>query len=99
MAILDAHHERIMTSLGKTEATNFKGNPDEVKSVTEHQEIPKGEAAVMPLGERRKRLRVCNLAAERLQKRKDMAQENRRSRRKLAATYRKVSLRAEVAWR
>jgi hypothetical protein len=54
MAMLDAHHERIMAPLGKTEATDFKANPEEMESVTEQQEIPKEEAAVLPVGEPRK---------------------------------------------
>jgi hypothetical protein len=71
MAILDAHHERTVASLGKTEATDFKAISEEMESVTEHQENPKREAAVMPVGEPRKRHRVQNLAAELRQKRKE----------------------------
>jgi hypothetical protein len=33
--------------------------------IEEHQEIPKGEAAVMPVGEPRKQCRDQNLAVER----------------------------------
>jgi hypothetical protein len=65
MTMLDAHHESSVVSLGKTEATDFKAIPEEMESVTEHQELPKEEPAVMPVGEPRKRRRVCNLAAER----------------------------------
>jgi hypothetical protein len=39
-----------------------------MQSIEEHQEIHKGEAAVMPVGGLRKRRRVQNLAVERLQK-------------------------------
>jgi hypothetical protein len=39
-----------------------------MQSIEEHQEIPKGDAAVMPVGGPRKRRRVRNLAAERRQK-------------------------------
>jgi hypothetical protein len=53
----------------------------------------------MPVGEPRKRHRVSNLAAERLQKRKKKTRGNIGSRRKLAAACRKVSRRAKVAWR
>jgi hypothetical protein len=70
-----------------------------MQSIDEHQEIPKDEAAVMPVGEPRKRSRVCNLAAERGQKRKERTWGNRGSRRKSAAACRKVSRRAKVAWR
>jgi hypothetical protein len=52
------------------EATKIEPNPGMMQSIEEHQEIPKGEAAVMPLGEPRKRRKVCNLAAERPPKRK-----------------------------
>jgi hypothetical protein len=71
MATLDAHHERMMARLGKTEADTEKTEPDPgmMQSTEEHQEIPKEEAAVMPIGELRKCCRVCNLAYERCQKR------------------------------
>jgi hypothetical protein len=68
-------------------------------SIEKHQDIPKGEAAVMPVGEPWKWCRVCNFDAERRQKRKESTQGNRGSRRKLAATHRKMSYRAKVAWR
>jgi hypothetical protein len=50
------------------EATETEPDPGVMQYIEEHQEIPKGEAAVMPVGEPRKRRRVCNLAAERRQK-------------------------------
>jgi hypothetical protein len=65
----------------------------------EHQEIPKEEASVMPVGEPRKRRRVCNLATEHRQKRKERTRGNRGSRRKSAAACRKVCRHAKVAWR
>jgi hypothetical protein len=70
-----------------------------MQSIEEHQEIPKGEAAVMPAGGPRKRCRVENLAAECCQNRKERTQQNRESWRKLAAACRKVFCRAKVAWR
>jgi hypothetical protein len=70
-----------------------------MQSTEEHQEIPKGEAAVMQVGEPRKRYKIRNLAAERRQKRKERTGGNRGSRRKSAAACRKVSRRAKVAWR
>jgi hypothetical protein len=91
------------SELGKTtacnEATDFEPNPGMMQSIEEHQEIPKGEAAVMPVGEPRKRRRVCNLAAERRQKTRERAQGYSESRRKSAAACRKVFRRAKVAWR
>jgi hypothetical protein len=42
-----------------------------MQSIEEHQDISKGDAAVMLVGEPRKRSRVCNLAVERRQKKKE----------------------------
>jgi hypothetical protein len=56
-----------------------------MQSTEEHQEIPKEEAAVMPVGEPRKQHRICNLAAECRQKRKERTRGKTGSRRKLAA--------------
>jgi hypothetical protein len=70
-----------------------------MQSTEEQQEIPKEETTVMSVGEPRKRNRVCNLAAERRQKRKERTRGNRGSRRKSAAACRKVSRCAKVAWR
>jgi hypothetical protein len=52
MAMVDAYHERMIASLGKTEADTEKTEPDPgtMQYIEEHQEIPKGEAAVMPVG-------------------------------------------------
>jgi hypothetical protein len=90
MAMVDAYHERMMARLGKTEADTekTKPNPGMMQSTEEHQEIPKGEAAVMPVGEPRKRRRVSNLATERCQKRKERTRGNHGSRRKSAAACR-----------
>jgi hypothetical protein len=79
--------------------TETKLNPGLMQSIEEHKDIPKGEAAVMTVRELRKRCRVCNLAMECCQKRKERTQGNRGSRRKLAAACRKVSHHAKVAWR
>jgi hypothetical protein len=81
------------------EATETEPNPGMMQFVEEHQEIPKGEGAVMPVGEPRKRRRVKNLAAERRQKGKKRTRGNRGSRRKSAAACRKVFRRPKVAWR
>jgi hypothetical protein len=98
--MVDAYHERMMACLGKTEADTEKTEPDPgmMQSTEEHQEIPKGEAAVMPVGEPRKRCRVRSMAAERCQKREERTWGNNGSRRKSAATCRKVSRCARVAW-
>jgi hypothetical protein len=100
MAMVDAYHERLMACLGKTEADTEKTetDPGMMQSTEEHQEIPKGEAAEMPVRELRKRRRVRSLAAERHQKRKERTRGNCGSRRKSAAACRKVSRCARVAW-
>jgi hypothetical protein len=62
-------------------ATETEPDPGMMQSIQEHQEIHKGEAAVMPVREPRKRR----------QKKKERTQGNSGSRRKSAATCRKVS--------
>jgi hypothetical protein len=52
-------------------ATETEPDPGLMQSVEENQEIPKEHAAVMPVGGPRKRPKICNLAAERCQKRKE----------------------------
>jgi hypothetical protein len=69
-----------------------------MQSIEVHQEIPKGEAAVMPVGGLRKWHRVCNLAVERQQKIKKRTLGYSGSRRKSAAACRKMSFCAKVAW-
>jgi hypothetical protein len=78
------------------EATETKRNPGLMQSIEVQQDIPKGEVAVMSVREPRKQHRVCNLDAERHQKRKERTQENPGSRRKLAAACRKVSRHAKL---
>jgi hypothetical protein len=65
----------------------------------EHQEVPKEDAAVMPVVGPKNQCRVKNLAADSRQKRKDGTRRIHESRRKLAASCRKVSHCAAVAWR
>jgi hypothetical protein len=100
MATVDAYHERMMACLGKTEADTEKTKPDPgmMQSTEEHQEIPKGEAAVMPVREQKKQRRVRSLATERRQKWKERTRGNRGSRRKSVGACRKVSRRARMAW-
>jgi hypothetical protein len=81
------------------EGTETEPDPGMMQSTEEHQEIPNGEAAVMPVGEPRKRCSIRNLAAERRQKWKERTWGNHGARRKSAAACRKVSRRAKVAWR
>jgi hypothetical protein len=68
-----------------------------MQSIEEHQDIPKGETAVMPVGEPRKRYSVCNLAAECRQKMRERNRGNSGSRRKSFVTCRKMTRRAKVA--
>jgi hypothetical protein len=63
-----------------------------MQSLEEDQENPKGEATVMPVGELRKKHRVCDLDAECHQKRKQRTWGKSGSRRKLAATSRKSDM-------
>jgi hypothetical protein len=95
MDLIDGRKE----TTASNEATETKLDPRMMRSIEELQNILKGEAAVMSVGEPRKRRRVCYLAAQRRQKRKERTRGNRGSRRKLAATCRKVSRLAKVAWR
>jgi hypothetical protein len=57
------------------ESTETEPDPGIMQSTEGHQGIPKGEAAVMPVGEPRKWRRVRNLAAKRRQKMKERIQE------------------------
>jgi hypothetical protein len=70
-----------------------------LQSIEEHQKIPKKETAVMPGGGPRKRRRVCNLTTELRQRARERTRENNGSRRKSAATCKKVSRRAKLTWR
>jgi hypothetical protein len=62
-----------------------------MQSIEEHQDFPKGDAFVMPVGEPRKRRSVCNVAAERCQKMEERTRGNRGYRRKSAVACRKLS--------
>jgi hypothetical protein len=69
----------------KMEACTEKIEPDPrmIQSVAEHQEVPKGEAAVMPVRGPRKRRTDQNLAAERQQNLKEGTQASFESRKRL----------------
>jgi hypothetical protein len=71
------------------EATEAEPDPRMMQSTEEHQEIPKGQAAVMSVGGLSKRRRVCNLAAECCQKKKERTRGNNASRSKSALAWRK----------
>jgi hypothetical protein len=81
------------------EATETEPHPGMMQSIEEHQETPKENAVVMPVGEPRKRRRIWHLASKRRQKRKEGTRGNCKSKRKSAAACRKVSSSAKMAWR
>jgi hypothetical protein len=90
-----------MTTCHKgTEADTEKiePNPRMMQSVEEHQEIPKGEATVMPVGGLRKQHIDQNLAAECHQKPKGRIQASCESRRRLTVTSRKMTRSARLTW-
>jgi hypothetical protein len=98
-AVIQSIRSELDETTACNEATETEPDPRMMQSTEEHQEIPKEDAAVMPVGKPRKRSRVCNLAAERRRKRKERTRGNRGPRRKSAAACRKVSRRAKVTWR
>jgi hypothetical protein len=69
------------------------------QSIGEHQEVPKEEAAVMPVGGLRKRRRDRNLAVGRRQKLKGRIQASLVSRKKVTIVGRKVTCSAKATWR
>jgi hypothetical protein len=97
-AIIQPICSELDETISCNKATETEPDPGMMPSVAGHQENPKGEAAVMTVEDARKRRRVQNPAAEHRQKRKERIQGNHGSRRKLAATCRKVSCHAKVAW-
>jgi hypothetical protein len=46
---MDSQLEKMEACLGKTEATDFEANSEEIDSEAVHEEVPKGEAAVRTL--------------------------------------------------
>jgi hypothetical protein len=86
----------------KETADTEKTEPDPgmMRCIEEYQQIPKGEAAVIPIRGLRKRRRVRNLAAERRQKMKESTRRYCGSRKRVTVSSRRnVSRRAGVAWR
>jgi hypothetical protein len=82
-----------------TEAMKVEQDPETMRSVEEHQEIPSEDVAVMPVKGLRKQRRVLNPAAHSSQKKKDGTRRDFGSRRKSEVACRKVSRHATVAWR
>jgi hypothetical protein len=90
-----------MTCQGTTEARLEceKPTPMNRESEAEHREVPKKDAVVKPVRGRKRRHRVRKQAAERRGEPKELTRGYCGSRKKFAATCRKVSRHATVAWR
>jgi hypothetical protein len=69
-----------------------------MQSVAEHQEVPKEEAAVMPVGGPRKRRRDKYLAAGHCEKPKGRIQASCESQKQLTVAGRKMTHCVRVAW-
>jgi hypothetical protein len=101
--VMRAAIQHVWSELAETsacnEVTETKPDPGKMQSTEEHQEIPKGEAVVMLVGEPRKRHRIWNLATVCCQKMKQRTRGNSGSRRKSAAACRKVAWRKRNPFR
>jgi hypothetical protein len=73
-------------------------NPRMMQSVVEHQEIPKEEASVVPIGGLRKWHEDYNLTTGHRQKPKGRIQENCESRKRLTIAGMRMTCCAGVAW-
>jgi hypothetical protein len=81
------------------EATDLKvPNPEDMKSEVEHWKVPKEDAVGKPVKGRKMWHRGQKQAAERCGEPKELTRGDCGSQRKLAATCRKVSHHARVAW-
>jgi hypothetical protein len=79
------------------EATDLKGNPEKMECESEHQQVTKEDATVMPVGGLRTRGGDRNLAAGRHQKLKGRIQASCESRKRLTGTGRRMTRCAGVA--
>jgi hypothetical protein len=68
---LDDWQKEMQTDREASKIMDWKANLEDMESELEYQEIPKGEATVVPVGGLRKRHRVRNLASEHRQKPKE----------------------------
>jgi hypothetical protein len=73
-------------------------NPGMTQSVEKHQEVPKKETTVTPVGRLRKRRRDRTLAAGRCQKAKGRSQSRCESTKRVTAAGKMTSRCAKVAW-
>jgi hypothetical protein len=98
IAILDDYHEGIMACLGKTEATDFKVNPEEMQPVTGHQEVSLKDTVVKPVRGLKTQCMGRKSTAGGRGEPKELTRGNCGSWRKLSAACRKMSHRAKVVW-
>jgi hypothetical protein len=87
------------TDLEEMDATDVEANPEEMKSLAEHLEVPKEGAAVETIGALEDRQGDRHLAVERRRLPKKRTQGDGGSRKKLAVACRQMSRRAVPAWR
>jgi hypothetical protein len=113
MVKLDDHHEGMRASENvwrkattadleamETYPEKMEANPEEMKSVKAHEEIPTGWTAVQTFQALKKQHRDRHLTVgRRRQQLKKRAQGNGGSRKKFAAISRGMTRRAGVAWR
>jgi hypothetical protein len=111
MAKLDAHQEMMMTAsvnawrrettacqeATETYQENMEANPEEMKPVAEHEEVPKEEAAVETSRTPKKRRRGRHLVSGRRGNPKERTKGNGGSLKKLTAGRRGMTRSAEVA--
>jgi hypothetical protein len=81
------------------EATKTDPDPGMMQSAEEHQDIPKKDAAVIPVKGRKKRRRARKPAAGRREEPNELTRGDCGSGKKLAAACKKITRRATVAWR
>jgi hypothetical protein len=93
VTMLDDHQKRMMA----TKIT--EQNPEMIQSIEEHQDVPIEDVAVIPVAKPRKRHRGRKSTAGRRGEPNKLNRGNHGSRRKLAASCRKVSRHAAVVWR
>jgi hypothetical protein len=79
------------------EATKIEPDPEMMQFVEEHQEVPREEAANMPVKGLKKRYRVRNLAAERHQKLKERTRGYCGSQKRVTVAARRTFRHAKLA--
>jgi hypothetical protein len=85
MARMDSHLEKMEACLGKTEATDFEANPEEIESEAVHEEVPKEGAAIKTVRALKKRYGNRQLTVMRHGQPKKRTESDGGSRKKLTA--------------